>query len=129
MDLNGAAAELLPAILLANEGKSSVSSAVSSLMRRPHLLSDSYWGKLTAAETRVLALAGGGLSDKEVATTLDISTSTAHTHRRNTMRKLGLHSHAAIMAYSAKKGLVRYVSDRVLRPGFDFEQLEPSVGL
>jgi DNA-binding NarL/FixJ family response regulator len=54
----------------------------------------------------VLQLLGQGHANKDVATMLGISLSTAETHRSNLMQKLDLHSTAEIVLYAVRKGLV-----------------------
>lgn len=108
----------------ANNGGTYLDDSFVELVRRQQRLAESYSNKLTPSEVRVLAFAGSALDDKEVARALGISVSTAHTHRRRAMQKLGLHSQLEIVGYAARKGLVRYASERVLRPGFDVAALE-----
>jgi two-component system, NarL family, response regulator NreC len=61
---------------------------------------------LTAREREVLHLTAEGLSTNEIAGRLTISPRTAETHRENFMRKLGLHSHAELIRYAVKRGVV-----------------------
>lgn len=86
----------------------------SSLLRllRPHLKrmrdegpSDSTRDQLSAREKQVLSLIAQGLSNKEVADRLCISTNTAITHRRNLVAKLGIRSAAGLSLYAYMHGL------------------------
>jgi two-component system response regulator NreC len=61
---------------------------------------------ITDREREVLRLVAEGLSTKEIATRLDISTRTVETHRANLMRKLGLHSVARLTQYAIREGLI-----------------------
>jgi len=61
---------------------------------------------ITDREREVLKLVAEGLSTKEIATRLDISTRTVETHRANLMRKLGLHSVARLTQYAIREGLI-----------------------
>jgi DNA-binding NarL/FixJ family response regulator len=61
---------------------------------------------LTPREREVLHLEAEGLTASEIAERLTISPRTAETHRENFMRKLGLHSHAELIRYAVKRGLV-----------------------
>ena len=61
---------------------------------------------ITERERAVLKLVAEGLSTKEIATRLDISTRTVETHRANLMRKLGLHSVARLTQYAIREGLI-----------------------
>jgi len=61
---------------------------------------------ITDREREVLKLVAEGLSTKEIASRLDISTRTVETHRANLMRKLGLHSVARLTQYAIREGLI-----------------------
>jgi DNA-binding NarL/FixJ family response regulator len=61
---------------------------------------------LTDREREVLKLVADGLSTKEIASQLDISSRTVETHRANLMRKLGLKSVALLTQFAIKEGLV-----------------------
>jgi DNA-binding NarL/FixJ family response regulator len=61
---------------------------------------------ITEREREVLKLVAEGLSTKEIADRLDISTRTVETHRANLMRKLGLHSVARLTQYAIREGLI-----------------------
>ena len=58
---------------------------------------------LRAQRLRVVA---EGLSTKEIASRLDISSRTVETHRANLMRKLGLRSVARLTQYAIRSGLI-----------------------
>lgn len=62
---------------------------------------------LTDREREVLRLVVKGLSTKEIASQLDISTRTVETHRANLMRKLNLKSVALLTQFAIREGLVR----------------------
>ncbi len=62
---------------------------------------------LTEREREVLRLVATGLSTKEIASQLDISTRTVETHRANLMRKLGLKSVALLTQFAIREGLVQ----------------------
>ena len=68
-------------------------------------LQDSY-DLLTDREKEVLQLLAEGKSNKEVATTLDLSTYTVETHRTHIMQKLNLHSSADIVLYAVRKRII-----------------------
>jgi DNA-binding NarL/FixJ family response regulator len=61
---------------------------------------------LTPREREVIQLVAEGKSTKEVAMTLSLSVKTAETHRTNLMRKLDLHSVAALTLYAVRNGIV-----------------------
>jgi DNA-binding NarL/FixJ family response regulator len=61
---------------------------------------------LSAREIEVLRLVALGLSTKEIAGRLEISTRTVETHRGNLMRKLGVHSVAVLTQIAMREGLI-----------------------
>lgn len=68
-------------------------------------LQDSY-DLLTDREKEIFQLLAEGKSNKEVATTLNLSTSTVETHRTRLMQKLDLHSSAEIVLYAVRKKII-----------------------
>jgi DNA-binding NarL/FixJ family response regulator len=62
---------------------------------------------LTPREREVIQLVAEGKTTKEVATVLSLSVKTAETHRTNLMRKLDLHSVAALTLYAVRNGIVQ----------------------
>ena len=56
--------------------------------------------RMTSREREVIGLIGEGLSNKEIATRLNIATHTAKSHVRNVMEKLALHTRLQIAAFS-----------------------------
>lgn len=61
---------------------------------------------LTPRERDVLRAAGEGLSVRQTAARLDISESTAKSHRQNVMRKLDLHDAVGLARFAISSGLV-----------------------
>src|SRR5512146_400992 len=68
-------------------------------------LQDSY-DLLTDREKEILQLLAEGKSNKEVASTLNLSTYTVETHRTHIMQKLNLHSSADIVLYAVRKKII-----------------------
>lgn len=62
--------------------------------------------QLSKRHLDVLELIATGFTSAEIAERLNISQTTVITHRRNLMRKLGLHSAAELTAYAIKKKIV-----------------------
>ena len=56
-------------------------------------------------ERQVLGLLAEGKRSSEIARELHISAATVEAHRRNIMRKLGLHSVAELTKYAIRHGL------------------------
>ncbi|WP_299149916.1 response regulator transcription factor [uncultured Tateyamaria sp.] len=64
-------------------------------------------GALTGREQTILLQLAQGLSNKEVATALDISVRTVETHRKNIKRKLGISSTAGLTRYALEHGVLQ----------------------
>ncbi|QHQ34961.1 response regulator transcription factor [Algicella marina] len=62
---------------------------------------------LTSREQTVLLELASGMSNKEVARSLDISVRTVETHRKNIKRKLGISSTAGLTRYALEHGVLR----------------------
>ncbi|HUX85994.1 MAG TPA: response regulator transcription factor [Chloroflexota bacterium] len=61
---------------------------------------------LSPRETDVLRLIADGKSNKEIASALSISVTTAQTHRNRIMQKLGLHTSVELVRYAIRRGLI-----------------------
>lgn len=61
---------------------------------------------LSPRELEVLKLIADGLGNKQIAVRLNLSTRTVETHRERIMRKLDLHSVAALTRFAVAQGLV-----------------------
>lgn len=64
-------------------------------------------GALTGREQTILLKLAQGLSNKDVATALDISVRTVETHRKNIKRKLGISSTAGLTRYALEHGVLQ----------------------
>jgi DNA-binding NarL/FixJ family response regulator len=73
---------------------------------RKSFRSSSPWDTLTKREREILKLIAEGHKNKEIADYLYISVKTVEKHRANLMKKLGLHSAAALTAYAMERGLI-----------------------
>ncbi len=94
------------------QGKVFFSPAIATTLLEDYMrqlqqrgLQDSY-DLLTDREKEILQLLAEGKSNKEVATTLDVSTYTVETHRTHIMQKLNLHSAAEIVLYAVRKKII-----------------------
>jgi DNA-binding NarL/FixJ family response regulator len=63
-------------------------------------------GRLTPREREIVQLLAEGMTNKEVAATLNISVKTAETHRTNVMRKLDLHSVSELVRYAVRNHII-----------------------
>jgi two-component system NarL family response regulator len=61
---------------------------------------------LGSREEQVLRLIADGFSSKEIARNLQIAPSTVEVHRRNIMRKVGLHKVADLTRYAIRNQMV-----------------------
>lgn len=61
---------------------------------------------ITQREKQVLKLVASAHSNKSIATKLGLSIKTVEKHRSNLMRKLGLHSTAAVTLYAIRQNLI-----------------------
>ena len=61
---------------------------------------------LTSREREVLQLVAEGLSSKEIAVSLGVSTRTVESHRAKLMEKLGIHKASALVRYAIREGLL-----------------------
>ncbi len=82
-------------------------SATDALARTLNAVSgEKAMPKLGARELQVLRLVADGLSSSEIAAHLAITSATVEVHRRNIMRKLGLHSAVELTRYAINHGLI-----------------------
>ena len=65
-------------------------------------------GQLGDREAQVLRLIADGYSSKEIARNLQIAPSTVEVHRRNIMRKIGLHKVADLTRYAIRHHLISH---------------------
>lgn len=103
-------AELLAAVKAVAAGGSYVSASlmgrlVDGCVLHPAASPHGPWGELSPREREVLQLVAEGRSVKEIADRLSLSVNTVHTHRRNLMEKIGLHSVAELTRYAIREGL------------------------
>lgn len=104
--------DLLRAVQAVAGQKSFFSPAIAKTLLEDYMrqmqqrgLQDSY-DLLTPREKEILQLLAEGKSNKDVANTLNLSTSTVETHRTRLMQKLDLHSSADIVLYAVRKKLI-----------------------
>ena len=101
--------ELLQAVMDASVGKSYLSSEVAGVVIAGCVNRDEEDAPsssvLGAREREALQFIAEGKSSKEIAFAMKISVRTVEMHRRNIMRKLDLHSVAALTKYAIREGL------------------------
>jgi len=102
--------ELRRALAAARQGKTYLCSDVTQSVVGTSLhgtgrSADSADASLSPREREVLQLLAEGLTSGEIGKRLFVATSTVETHRRNIMRKLGIHSVADLTKYAIREGL------------------------
>lgn len=80
---------------------------VSRALGRPEFSSgEEAFEHLTPRERQILQMVAQGLSNKEIASALDVAVKTVMAHRANLMDKLGIHNHSKLVQLAIKMGLV-----------------------
>ena len=109
---DSAEVDLVPAVHAVYRGKPVFSPQIAQVLLEDYMqtlqqknLQDSY-ELLTEREKEVLRLFAHGKSNKEAATSLDLSVNTIETHRNSLMKKLNLHNTAEIVLYAVRKKIV-----------------------
>lgn len=107
---NGRAAEIVTAVRETLKGGSYFSPAVAreivERLRSPLPAPDDPFSLLSGREREILHLIAEGLSAKEVAVQLDVSTKTVEAHRTSLMRKLGVRKATELVRYALRHGLI-----------------------
>jgi DNA-binding NarL/FixJ family response regulator len=106
----GSAKELLHAVEMIRDGQTYVSSAVmeqvmGSMVRNQRTPRTGV-ASLTPREREVLRLIAEGLSGREIAHVLDVSSKTVETHRSRIMEKLGIHKVSGLVRCAIREGLL-----------------------
>jgi DNA-binding NarL/FixJ family response regulator len=97
--------ELVDAIRKVADGNNYVSPLVTNLPAEP-LRVQTQKTTITPRQREVLELISRGLTMKEVASQLNISTRTAESHKYEMMQTLGVESTAELIRYSLRLGLI-----------------------
>jgi DNA-binding NarL/FixJ family response regulator len=106
---NGRAAEIVTAVRAVTKGGSYFSPVVAreivEQLRTPQTQIEPF-SVLSGREREVLHLIAEGMSAKEVASDLEISTKTVEAHRTSLMRKLGVRKATELVRYALRHGLI-----------------------
>lgn len=107
---DSAASELLAAVRSLHAGHGyfgpQAARALAEQLQHPERdLGDPY-GQLTAREREVFHLIAEGLTTKEIARKLGISTKTGENHRARVLAKLGVRNTAELVRYALRMGLL-----------------------
>ena len=103
--------ELQTALFSVLAGERVLSPAIATKVVARYLVKEvspelSMYDVLSVREREVLKLVAEGRRSKDIATHLGISPKTVERHRANLMKRLGLHSVAALTTYAVSKGLL-----------------------
>lgn len=104
--------ELIKAIEEVHKGNTFLSSQVSQLVLNDYTKQIRKTNemmkheRLTEREREVLINIANGLSNKEIAYKLHVSSRTVETHRERIMKKLDIHSIAGLTRYAISEGLI-----------------------
>ena len=102
---HSAGEELVNAIREVAHGNNYVSPLVTNLPAEP-LTAHAQKTSITPRQREVLKLISRGLTMKEIASQLNISTRTAETHKYEMMQTLGVETTADLIRYSLRLGLI-----------------------
>ena len=107
---HSAPSELIAAIRAAMAGRTWLTPAVAgevlqSMRRDPGNASDPV-AALTPRQREILQLLAGGLSAKEIGSTLGISARTVEFHKYQMMERLDLHTSAELVHFAIKHGII-----------------------
>jgi len=95
----------LPELVLAIRAVAGGKVFLSPDIAREALAADGEASTLGSRERQVLGLLAGGMRSVDIAGEMQISVATVEAHRRNIMRKLGLHTVAELTKYAIRNGL------------------------
>jgi DNA-binding NarL/FixJ family response regulator len=107
---NGAAREVGPALDAVLAGRVFLSPSIAEVVvdafvRRPAEQTVTPFDLLSGREREVLQLLAEGLTNKEIASNLNLGTKTVETHRAQLMEKLKIHTVAGLTKYAIRHGL------------------------
>ena len=106
---DSASSELLKAVRALAAGRAyygpHASQVLAQQVHQPQSRIDDPYRDLTSREREVFHLLVEGLTTKEIARQLDISTKTAENHRFRAIEKLGVRNTAELIRYAVKHGL------------------------
>lgn len=105
------ASELISAVKAVSKGQSYLSPSVASDVIEGYLGKKSEavdpYELLTDREKQILKLIAEGMTHKEIASTLGISTKTVIAHQTHISEKLGIHTKAEIIKFAIAKNIIK----------------------
>jgi DNA-binding NarL/FixJ family response regulator len=107
---DSAASELLSALRSLHAGRGhfgpQAAKSLADQLQRPERPLEDPYGRLTEREREVFHLMAEGMTTKDIAQRLGISTKTAENHRGHVLDKLGVRNTAELVRYALRKGLI-----------------------
>jgi two-component system, NarL family, response regulator LiaR len=103
--------ELAQSIRDAHRGRSTLSPEAAQALIHVHTRSPKPGDDLTRREREVLQKMVNGMTNREIAGNLDVSSSTVKFHVSNILSKLGVESRTEAVAYALQHGLVKAQSE------------------
>lgn len=104
------AAELLAAVRNLHAGRGHfgphAARALAEQLQHPERVLDDPYARLTVREREVFHLIAEGLTTKEIARQLVISTKTAENHRARVLAKIAVRNTAGLVRYALRRGLL-----------------------
>lgn len=97
--------ELLDAITGVLHGRKQYAPFIVDLLLDDRRNSAYMHNVLTGQETAIVKQIASGKASKEIAAAMNLSPHTVHTHRKNIMKKLNLHSAVELTSFAISKGL------------------------
>jgi DNA-binding NarL/FixJ family response regulator len=104
--------EAIQAVRAVSQGKAYFSPKVSRILADDYIrqleheqVQDSY-DLLTSREREILQLLAEGRSNKDIASVLNLSTTTVICHRQHILQKLNLHSLNELILYAVRRGVI-----------------------
>jgi DNA-binding NarL/FixJ family response regulator len=107
---DSAASELLAALRSLHAGRGhfgpQAAKTLADQLQRPERPLEDPYGQLTEREREVFHLMAEGMTTKDIAQRLGISTKTAENHRGRVLDKLDVRNTAELVRYALRKGLI-----------------------
>jgi len=105
------AQEIIKAVQMASNGEKFFCSFILDVLLKHNLVHSplkdyAFPGCLSEREIEIVKLIAQGKINKEIARELYLSPHTVHTHRKNIMKKLGVHSAVELTNFAKENGLL-----------------------
>lgn len=101
--------EIMGAVIATAKGEKFLCNKVIDIILQKHMPAEEATcapSNLTVRELEIVKLTANGLTARKIAEKLFLSTHTVYTHRKNIMRKLGVHSASELIIYAMNNGII-----------------------